>query len=235
MMFPAALLGGSMFEDRAKNFVKRAKEPDGPKVDLPEARVDGFSIEKFHVSEDAAINFNMPQYARGTPERCILPGEYTKLVEGGHTVWMSDTTAERRDHAEVYKMARELGGTALVHGLGLGMITNALLLLDNIESVEVWESSEEVIELCGQPLAERFGDRLKVVHGDVWEHRPKKGTEWTLVWHDIWPTFTSDNLKPMQRLGARFRTRCAWQGFWGRETCREMARQERNDRQRSYW
>jgi hypothetical protein len=249
-MIPSILLQGSFYEDRARSLTKSMKDSPVPKVDIPNMEFGNgrFIIDRFTVSKSAAINFNTHHLANGSQTRFIMPGEYTrlrekdpkgefKLDEERWMVWMSDTPAERKDHDEVYAMAKELGGRILVHGLGLGVIVNALLELPNIEHVTVWDIEEDILEHVGGFYLEKFGsERLTLVQGDAFEHKPKKGETWTIAWHDIWPTLDSDNLKPMQRMCARFRTRVAWQECWGREVCRWMAKEERNEARRGlYW
>lgn len=205
---------------------ERVRIPDGfVKSTIPVQDIGGLRVERFTVSLHEAARFNM----RHEYERYLAPGTYTRLVEGG-TVWMSDTPAECRDHAELVHQA---AGRVLVHGLGLGVCVEAMLLKPRVTEVEVWELDENVIALVAPTLQERYGARLKIVRGDAMEHRPRKGERWNVVWHDIWPTISADNLKPMQQLCARFRTRCSWQDCWARPTCRKLARAERG-RQR-YW
>lgn len=240
MFLPAILLEGSVYWDRAMFWLKTPDSVTVPKVDLPLGKVGAFETMKFEVSEQAALQFNAEQIQHGCQSRQIRPGTYTKLIERnpalskGGVIWMSDTTAERADHQEVYDRCKGLGGRVLIHGLGLGVITNAVLSLPNVEHVEVWELNAEVIELCGKGYQERFGDRLSIVQGDAFQHRPTKGKAWSVVWHDVWPDLSARNLQPMQRLGARFRSRCEWQGFWGRDVCRSMAAQQRSEQRRAY-
>jgi hypothetical protein len=167
----------------------------------------------------------------------ILPGEYTKLVDYKKQVlWMSDTTAERVDHLGVYEAAKERGWRVLVHGLGLGVITNALLTLENVEHVEVWDNDPEILNHIGGFYLKKFGpERLSLVEGNALEHRPAKGERWSVVWHDIWPDLSARHLKPMQRMCTRFRSRCEWQECWGREFCRWMAKTQRNEDRRGRW
>jgi hypothetical protein len=240
-MIPAFLLQSSIYSDLAASFCDQAVEPEVPKSDLPPSRVGKYAIQKFEVDRQSAIGFNAKHIAGGQRERCVLPGSYTKLVRIDQEfvdlstgkirqdgiIWMSDTTAERNDHQDVYDACKRLGGRVLIHGLGLGVITNAVCALPNVEHVEVWELEESVIKLCGDFYREKYGPKLTIVHGDVFNHRPAKGERWSVVWHDIWPTLGSKHLKPMQQLCARFRTRCDWQECWGREFSRWMAREER--------
>jgi hypothetical protein len=246
------MLQGSFYEDRAKQITESMKQPEIPLVDIPDMTFgedDRFIINRFKVGKKDAINFNTHHLANGSQTRFILPGKYTRLIEKDtsgdfsldgekYMIWMSDTPAERQDHMALYEMAKELGGTVLVHGLGLGVIVNALLELDNIEHVSVWDIEEDILEHVGGFYQKKFGSkRISFVHGDAFDHRPPKGKDWTLVWHDIWPSLSSDNLKPMQRMCARFRTRCVWQECWGREVCRWMAKEERREARSAfqYW
>jgi hypothetical protein len=224
---------GSFFWKLAESRIDTAKDSPLPKVDVPEGEVGNFRIMRFVVPRSEAISFNARQMGRGVEGRSILPGAYTKLLDCGKgEIWMSDTTAERKDHEAVYEQCKQRGGRVLIHGLGLGMIVNAVLELPNVEHVEVWELEQDVIALVGSHLKAKFGDRLTIVPGDVFEYRPKKGEHWTVVWHDIWPSLASRNLKPMQKMCARWKNYCEWQECWGRDFCRWMAKEERNEDRR---
>ena len=243
MMIPGLLLQGSFYERQARRMTKAMKPPPIPKMDIEPCSRGDFVISRFKISTRDAIDFNTHHLANGHASRFILPGTYTRLMEKREEgeiqedgkkwiIWMSDTPAELNDHLEVYNRAT---GRVLIHGLGLGVIVNALILKSEVSEIEVWEIDEDLIKLVGPHLrakAKEHGTKLKIVHGDVWQHRPAKGVRWDVVWHDIWPGLGGDNLKPMQKLCARFRSRCEWQECWARDVCRDMAKEARNEERR---
>src|SRR3990172_2037531 len=249
MFLPPQLLEGSLYWKLASDWIGSAEEPEVPKVDFPASRVNKFAIQKFSVDRDAALRFNSQHMARGSRDRMILPGDYTKLVEidseticldtgkirQNGIIWMSDTTAERQDHVAVYEACKKLGGNVLIHGLGLGVITNAVCQLPNVGHVEVWDIQQDVIDLVYPHLMSKFEDKLMVVTGDAFEHRPKKSDRWSVVWHDVWPTLGSKHLMPMKKISQRWKNYCSWQECWGREFCRWMAKEERNEDRRGRW
>lgn len=180
------------------------------KVDLPEIDADGVRVRKFEVGKPSPLSMlqALSDYGRGLTR----PGTYTRLDVDGR-LWMSDTDDERRDHAEPYFQAHRRGGRVLVHGLGLGMVTGALLRLPNVDHVDVVEIDTRVIEHIGPHYA---GERCTIHHGDALTFQWPKDARWTVVWHDIWPEITADNLPGMHRLHRRFGRRTEWQGSWAR-------------------
>lgn len=152
------------------------------------------------------------------------PGRYTGLKCNG-TIWMSDVPDEKRQHSEALWEARRRGGRCLVHGLGLGMVVKALADLPNVEHVDVVELDPDVIALCG-PAFDRYGARVTIHHDDALARRWPSGTRWSVVWHDIWPTISADNLSEMGKLNRSFGRRADWQGAWAQDECRYYRRKE---------
>lgn len=194
-----------------------------PQVDLPEGRIGDWAVERFTVSEQDAAIYNINPASVG--RRTMRPGTYTRLRRGT-TVVMSDTHAERRDHAPVVLRAE---GAVLVTGLGLGMVTAALLARPAVRRVDVIERSAEVLDLVGRTLAARYGDRLALYHASAYEWRPPAGARWDLAWHDIWDDICADNLPEMARLRRRFCRRVppGRQFCWAEADCRAHGRRER--------
>ena len=207
-------------------------------VDVPEGEYGTAQVQRFEVSQEAA-KFDALRGLLGSGAfRCTPAGTYTQLTVNGR-LWMSDTPDERRDHYEpVYHAYRNDSKTALVSGLGLGMVVGALLRLDNIEAVTVVELNEDVVHLVGwhyQELAASLGKSFEVVRGDARD--PAKlfpsGSYWDVAWHDIWPDLCTDNLDEMAMMSRRYARRTGWQGFWGRELLRSQRRREQ--RQMAWW
>lgn len=217
---------------------------------IPEGERGDWRVKHFTVSREQAerdVTRAMIQWSPGG--RFTPAGDYTGLMRG-KTMVMSDTPDEIRDHLSFIKQAQ---GHVLIHGLGLGMCAAAALHKPEVRHVTVVEAAEEVIELVGRPLAAYAAnvaahstrdnwypehmapiqqERLTVVHGDALTWKPPKGSQWDVVWHDIWDYLCADNLEDMKRLHRRFgrRTRL-WQGSWGRELCEyEMQRIRRQEK-----
>jgi hypothetical protein len=189
------------------------------KVTVPEGTAGEWSVQRFTVrKEDIVLQFGDMLHGRFVP-----PGDYTRLVRG-HTVVMSDTPDERRDHAEVIYRAR---GRVFLAGLGLGCVLQEVALKEEVEQVTVVEKSREVIDLVWPHYRERFGaERIRLYEADVFEF--PLGTErYELAWFDIWDGICSDNLEDMKRLTRKFGRHAYWKGSWGRSHIESERRAER--------
>lgn len=190
------------------------------KVNIPEGESGDWKIERFTVSEDEARFFNLRAAIKGNSHRMIQVGEYTKLTHRGHII-MSDTPAEMGDH---YQPVHKAKGRVLINGLGLGMVVEACLRKPDVEYVTVIEISEDVINLVGTYLKERWGDRLTIIHADALMWQPPKGVRYNVVWNDIWPDICTDNKKTMAKLHRKYAQRAQWQGSWARSEIERAAR-----------
>lgn len=193
-------------------------------VDLPEGESGNWKVERFTVSEEDAKFENMRSAFSGHGTH-IQAGDYTRLTRNGAVV-MSDTPDEKRDHIapvnEAQRRGRENAGgvTCLVNGLGLGMVTVALLSLPNVAHVTVIEIAPEVIELVGTHLSRKHGSRLEIIEADAYTWKPPKGERWSVAWHDLWDSKCGDNLDDMAKLHRKYGRRVDWQGSWGKEELR---------------
>lgn len=190
-----------------------------PGVRVPAGAAGPWVIEKMLVDEIGAKRFNMIESLHGS-RRMIEPGEYTSLKYRGAIV-MSDTPAEKSDHAEAVRIAR---GRCLVNGLGIGMVVNAMLLKPVVARVTVVEISKDVIDLVAPHYTELFGDRFQVVHADAYTYKPPICSKYDVVWHDIWGDISAENLEGMRRLHRKYGRRTVWQGSWCRDQCEYYAR-----------
>lgn len=140
------------------------------------------------------------------------------------TLVMSDTPDEMRDLIEpIYQASLPETRTALVHGLGIGCFVKGLVSFDHIESIDVVEIDEELIELM-PTLAPWLRDpRVTIRRGDAYTYEWPVGTRWDVVWHDVWDTLDTDNLSEgYARLNRRFGSRAGWQGAWGQAYLQRM-------------
>ena len=202
---------------------------------IPEGQSGPWKIERFTVSLEDSKWDRLSGHGRGCP-----PGTYTRLVDTRRSfdaVMMSDTPDEMRDHAEAYFQAQKLGGRALVHGLGLGMVTQALLSLENIEHVDCVELDPDVIALVSPAFQEEIdAGRLTIHQGDCFTKEWPKEARWSVVWSDIWRDLCTDNLDQMAILRRRFNKRCCtFHGCWGREYLLDRRRREKRQEARFGW
>jgi hypothetical protein len=191
-------------------------------VDLPPGEVDGVRVERFVIRRDS-VEYMLGLARHGV--RAARPGSYTKLVRNGQ-LWMSDTTAERRDHVDaLMQMWRYDARRVLINGLGLGMIVKAALTLPSIEHIDVVEIDPRVATLVG-PHYEKSG-RVTVHVADAYEQMKRwpAGTRWDVGWSDIWPSLCADYLPAMARLNRSYGQRCDWHACWGRDLIKQHVRQ----------
>lgn len=191
-----------------------------PKVTVPEGASGRWAVQRFTVSREDAQWANLRATIGGERGRGISPGDYTRLVHGA-TVVMSDVPAEMRDHVDAVLNAK---GDCLVNGLGLGMVVQAMLFKDGVNTVTVIERSPDVIKLVAPHYQERFGNRFMVIESDALQYTPPRGKKFGAVWHDIWDYICADNLDNMKTLHRRYGRRTEWQGSWCRAECQQAAR-----------
>lgn len=194
-------------------------------VDIPEGTSGAWSVVKIEATNKDTFIHNMNYPSRSIPE-----GTYTVLQVGDkfkQTV-MSDTPSEKRDHYVVINKAVELKPEYVrIHGLGLGMITQALFeLIPSIKQIDVVEISPDVLSLVGPHYKNRYGDRLNLIEGDALNLKLERGKRWDMVWHDIWTNICADNWDTMKILHRKFGKRCTWQDSWARNIVKAEVRRE---------
>ncbi|MFD4858356.1 polyamine aminopropyltransferase [Streptomyces atratus] len=197
------------------------------KVEVPIGEVRGMKIAQFEVKDPddwtdadkgrkdviSPLEYVRMQLDGRAPE----PGWYTRLSEGD-TVWMSDTTAERWDHAEpVQTIGSVKAERVIINGLGLGMVLAAALTYDHVKHVDVVEADDRVIDLVGPHYLK--DPRVRIHHGDAVEQMKKWGPDerWDVGWTDIWPDITPDNLPQMKEFADFYGARCGFHGNWSED------------------
>ena len=199
---------------------------DQYKVKLKEGVSGDWSIRKFSVSEDESRLQSILSLGKGG--RFPTPGNYTGLYRG-NTVIMSDTPDEIRDHLGVINKAE---GTALIAGLGLGVVLQAIARKPEVVSVTVIEISSDVIQLIKpQYEKEPWFSKVSIIEADIFSWKPPKGAVYNVIWHDVWDNLCTDNLSDMATLHRRFAKRAKYQGSWGKEYLKYVREQEK----RSGW
>lgn len=196
--------------------------PSMPDV-LPAGKLGLATVSHFEVTPTNARFTSFRAIVTGRDEY-IPPGRYARLHVGS-TLMMTDTPMERRSNLEVIRRAR---GHVLVAGLGLGMILHPILKTPEVTRVTVVEKYGDVIRLVGPSLPQ---EKLELVEADIFTWAPEKGTRFDVLYFDIWPTITLDNLPEMatlHRRGARWKAPGAWMGSWKHKEL--QARRDREKR-----
>lgn len=192
---------------------------DKYKVDISEGVSGDWKVHKYEVSRQSQKFAELwcacnPQF----PARIVPAGVYTMLSRMG-TIVMTDTPDEIRDHLKAIEALPDFGH-ALIGGLGLGMVAEAMLKKHDEIKVTVIELSKDVIELVAPTLKERYGDRLEVINADISIWEPPHGIYYDVVWLDIWDTICMDNLEEMQILREKYLRKASWRGCWQEDGCR---------------
>lgn len=196
-------------------------------VTVPPGRSGDVEVSRFTIGEKDIGNMLLA-------ERRCQPGQYTKMKRG-RTLWMSDTTAERRDHVPALAQIDRLGGRILIGGLGLGCIVQGALTSDAVEHVDVVEIDEDVIRLVGphyRQMAQDLDKSIDIHAGDVFDMRWPTGSRWSVCWFDVWPDLCTDNLKEMAYLRRSYARRSDWCECWGRGYLQRRRRQEQREERR---
>lgn len=206
-------------------------------VTVPEGKSGEFAVERFEITDAqvrrAAIRDGGRAY---TP-----PGTYTKLSQGSR-LWMSDTHAERHDHDDIVRAMKQAGDGAkiLITGLGLGMVLNAALQLDNIARIDVIEKERDVIDLVGPHYIEKSkttGIHLNIFHADAYGKPAEleRGMRWDIAYHDIWENISGDNWDEMKRLKRVYNRVVGYQDCWLADECQRLYKKdlaEENERRK---
>jgi hypothetical protein len=202
-------------------------------VSVPAGESRDWSVVKFRVSSMQA-QLHAIRHALSVDgalaNRACPAGRYTKLKHKDRIV-MSDTPAEILDHMPLIGRIKRLSfstkrkANILVNGLGLGLclqLVDDCGLLQGIRKIDVTELSCDVMRLVLPTYLENpeWRRRLYIHNVDAFKFEPKGG--YHAVWHDIWPDINADNLPEMERLEAKYKNRCSWQGCWGKHLCEVM-------------
>lgn len=202
---------------------------DDMAVDVPEGVSGDVKIERFTIEKGDLENLRLAFNGRG-----CQPGTYTRLLRG-NSLWMSDTTAERRDHIEPAMMIRQGAPRVLIGGLGLGMILRVALLESSVEHIDVVELDPDVIALVGphyEKMAADRGVQLVIHRADMYEIKWPPKTRWDVAWFDIWGDVSTDTLSLMARLNRSYGRRTGWCRCWAQDW---LQAQKRRERESGWW
>jgi hypothetical protein len=190
------------------------------KSTVPEGAAGVWKVSRFEMDLIGYISRRSDISGMGT--RSPPPGKYTHLCYMENKKWhvmMSDTPAELIDHIDA---VRDAAGDVLVTGLGLGIIVDALMLRFGVRSVTVLEKDMDVIGLVAPHIRDLHNGSkrgLRILHADAYTWIPDKTFD--CAFHDIWPSFSPDNLKDMRKLKKRLPGQL-WTRFWGEKQCKAM-------------
>ena len=204
--------------------------------ELPEGERGNIKIERFEVSRVAADTQSLQCLMQGNARMIVPPGVYTRLIQGGWIVWMSDTPFEIRTQYPLFKSVSyehdktKQPPTVLLHGLGLGVALKGCIL-NGAEHVTVIEKNPDVVALSGAFWEKQYPGKVTIIEADSLEWKPGRGERWDLVWHDIWPNISVDNKDGMSKLHRRYGRRCKWQDSW----CRKDVLQEARRARQRFW
>jgi hypothetical protein len=193
--------------------------PFTPMVDvLKPGTLGNVTLSRFTVSESAANFSKIRAVVTQGREIPVKAGDYMQLLVEG-TLMMSDTQMEQLSNRDVVRQAR---GDVLIAGLGLGLIVLPILAKESVSSVTIVEKYPNVVNLVAPSLMELpGGEKLTIVHADIFNWKPARGRKWDTIYFDIWPLIQENNLKEMNVLHSRFRARKAdggWMDSWQRDT-----------------
>jgi hypothetical protein len=192
--------------------------PDMRKV-FPKAETAGTAkVDHFEIDRHGAIMWFMQHRER------VFEGKYARLLINGRTV-MSNTWMEQVSNRHVVKKAH---GKVLLAGLGYGMIILPMLKKPEVESILVIEKNPDVIKLVEPKVRHK---KLSIVEADIFEWKPVRMEKWNVIYFDIWPDRTTDNLPEIAKLHQRFKGHLfrdgnQWMGSWYEHELRAKRRQE---------
>jgi spermidine synthase len=194
---------------------------------IPPVQIGTTRVEHFTVSDtESAFSFLRASINRHRGETGVHSGRYVRLYVNGQLM-MSDTHMERNTNYEVIRNAK---GDVLIAGLGIGLIILPIARKPEVASVTVIEKHADVIRAVQPPLLEVLGpdaSKLKVIHADIFEWKPEKGTRFDTAYFDIWADICTDNLEQIARLHQRYKAYLKgqrWMGSWQREHLKAIKR-----------
>jgi protein-L-isoaspartate O-methyltransferase len=171
-------------------------------LQIPRGRSGAMRIRYMPIEEGTLIYCRPPnEHWRADRDfTATVLEESTGVFDGEETwkVWMSDTPNELMTQMTALRYAK---GRVLVAGLGLGWISRLLAQKPGVESVDIIEQSQDVINLVWEHVRLPnmnlvVGDAVEVLH-------TLKGQKYDLVYMDIWPNF-SEKYLPLFRMTRRF-------------------------------
>lgn len=172
-----------------------------------------WTLDSFVITPEKAQTLKLRAEYTKDQDEYIPAGVYRRLCCDNEVV-MSNTPMEIRTCEAFIERAT---GCVLINGLGLGMVLHAILQKPDVTHVTVIEKSQDVINLVAESFA--HDPRVEIIHADALKYCPPAGVTYNVVWHDIWPGFSSSNLDEMEALEHKYLRLCDWQDSWGKDQC----------------
>jgi len=160
------------------------EEEDGPKYDIWKEK-NRFTIVQNGLKGTA--RFDGPVHV---PTLAISPR---------HKPWMSLAPMEVMSQKAGADLAE---GVVIIGGLGMGWLAQKVLEKPEVKKVIVVELVSEVVDFFGQPLKERYGDKVEFWIGDVWEYIEQVNfNNLDCILLDIWESYDKGITTNAQGLG----------------------------------
>lgn len=120
-------------------------------------------------------------------------------------IWMSLTPMEVMSQKPGLDLAQ---GRVLIGGLGMGWLTQRVLEKPGVTHVTQIEIDPDIIQFFGQPLLQKYGDKLEILEANVWEFLESLETqEYDTILLDIWPRYhdsrSDPNVKELRKVHPR--------------------------------
>lgn len=183
-------------------------------------------ISKFNVTRDEARLFNLRCVMDGNAGAMITEGEYVRLYVDNE-LYMSDTPMEKRTNMEFISKAN---GDVMIAGLGIGLILHNLresVKNGKVHSITIYEKYQDVIDLVS-PI---YSD-MPIVYkcADILEYKPSRSERYDVIYFDIWPSISYENLPEMKLLANRWKFHLNrenpnfWMDSWMKKKCQQLNR-----------
>lgn len=125
-------------------------------------------------------------------DHMIAGKEYVKLIVDDD-IMMSDAPMECASNEWVVNNAH---GDVLIAGLGLGLILLPIMEREDVTSVTVVESNQNVIDIVAPQLP--INSKVEVLHADIFTYSPSRMFD--CIYFDIWPVICKDYAEQMKWL-----------------------------------
>ena len=154
------------------------------------------------------IELNFPDRKEGV--------RYQKLTKNGMKMMMN-TPLVLEDFEAFLQIAE---GSVLINGLGMGMCNVYLLQKETLKDLTVIEDDKSLVDFISPLFANE--DRCTIIHGDAYQWEPPAGKYYDYVWHDVWTYQSTENVKQIDQLFAKYKDIAGWQGAWREAKCRKQ-------------
>ncbi len=131
----------------------------------------------------------------------------TMLLAEGNQLWMSDIPKEIDTTRRFLEAAK---GKILILGLGIGMVPAWLSKHEDVESIDIVEINQEVIDYVGEHLVNNF-PKITIYKGDALTWNPGD-RHWDCALQDFWPDAPDEKQLPI--IVEKYKPFVTTQYFW---------------------